>query len=251
MFDNLLRELRENLINWTYWDLSVAIEKYAYIFLISWVNLIIWVIISVCVYKIIMYLFKKFKIVTLIDKLTMVSIYKKTEEEEKDIKKISDNIKIDVITAKSMWYYVFLIFFRYSIVIIWIKEVEEFLNSLVNYLPNLFIWVVVWFFGIRFANFIYDVIYYPLDLSGQKNAEIIAIWWKIIVIFFTLMVVLSKVWIATEVTNIILIWFVAMLALGWWLAFWLWGKDLAKEILESFRKDESEKIDTNKIEEKK
>jgi hypothetical protein len=49
-----------------------------------------------------MYLFKKFKIVALIDKLTMVSIYKKTEEEEKDIKKISDNIKIDVITAKSM-----------------------------------------------------------------------------------------------------------------------------------------------------
>lgn len=251
MFDNLLRELRENLINWTYWDLSVAIEKYAYIFLISWVNLIIWIIISVCVYKIIMYLFKKFKIVALIDKLTMVSIYKKTEEEEKDIKKISDNIKIDEITAKSMWYYVFLIFFRYSIVIIWIKEVEEFLNSLVNYLPNLFIWVVVWFFGIRFANFIYDVIYYPLDFSGQKNAEIIAIWWKIIVIFFTLMVVLSKVWIATEITNIILIWFVAMLALGWWLAFWLWGKDLAKEILESFRKDETEKIETKKIEEKK
>lgn len=251
MFDNLLRELRENLINWTYWNLSVAIEKYAYIFLISWVNLIIWIIISVCVYKIIMYLFKKFKIVALIDKLTMVSIYKKTEEEEKDIKKISDNIKIDEITAKSMWYYVFLIFFRYSIVIIWIKEVEEFLNSLVNYLPNLFIWVVVWFFGIRFANFIYDVIYYPLDFSGQKNAEIIAIWWKIIVIFFTLMVVLSKVWIATEITNIILIWFVAMLALGWWLAFWLWGKDLAKEILESFRKDETEKIETKKIEEKK
>lgn len=251
MFDNLLRELRENLINWTYWDLSVAIEKYAYIFLISWVNLIIWIIISVCVYKIIMYLFKKFKIVALIDKLTMVSIYKKTEEEEKDIKKISDNIKIDEITAKSMWYYVFLIFFRYSIVIIWIKEVEEFLNSLVNYLPNLFIWVVVWFFGIRFANFIYDVIYYPLDFSGQKNAEIIAIWWKIIVIFFTLMVVLSKVWIATEITNIILIWFVSMLALGWWLAFWLWGKDLAKEILESFRKDETEKIETKKIEEKK
>ena len=251
MFDNLLRELRENLINWTYWDLSVAIEKYAYIFLISWVNLIIWIIISVCVYKIIMYLFKKFKIVALIDKLTMVSIYKKTEEEEKDIKKISDNIKIDEITAKSMWYYVFLIFFRYSIVIIWIKEVEEFLNSLVNYLPNLFIWVVVWFFGIRFANFIYDVIYYPLDFSGQKNAEIIAIWWKIIVIFFTLMVVLSKVWIATEITNIILIWFVALLALGWWLAFWLWGKDLAKEILESFRKDETEKIETKKIEEKK
>jgi hypothetical protein len=50
------------------------------------------------------------------------------------------------------------------------------------------------------------------------------------------MVVLSKIWIATEITNTILIWFISMLALAWWLAFWLWGKDIAHEILESFRK---------------
>lgn len=236
MLDNLLRELRENLINWTYLNISSAVEKYASVFLISLLNLIIWLLISVLVYKIIMYLFKKFNIVNLIDKLTMVSIYKKDEKNSKtEIKKISDNIKIDSITSKAMAYYVFLIFFRYSIVLIWISEVEAFLDSLVTYLPNLFIWVVIWFFGIRFANFIYDLIYYPLDLWWQKNAEIIAMWGKIIILFFTLMVVLSKVWIENTITNIILIWFISMLSLAWGLAFWLWGKDLAKEILESFK----------------
>lgn len=240
MIDNFLRNIRENLINWTYNNISEALEKYAYVFIISAINLVIWIIISVLVYKIIIYLFKKFKIISLIDKLTMVSIYNKKDDkkEEAEIKKISDNIKIDVITAKSMSYYVFLLFFRYSIVILWISEVEKFLDSTVEYLPSLFIWVVIWFFGIRFANFIYDVIYYPLDLSGQKNAEIIAMWGKVIILFFTLMVVLSKVWIATEITNIILIWFIAMLSIAWWLAFGLWWKDLAKEILESFKKEE-------------
>lgn len=240
MIDNFLRSIRENLINWTYNNISGAFEKYAYVFLISAINLIIWIIISILVYKIIIYLFKKFKIVSLIDKLTMVSIYNKQEDEKNktEVRKISDNIKIDVITAKSMAYYVFLLFFRYSIVILWISEVEKFLDSTVEYLPSLFIWVVIWFFGIRFANFIYDVIYYPLDLSGQKNAEIIAMWGKVIILFFTLMVVLSKVWIATEITNIILIWFVAMLSIAGWLAFGLWWKDLAKEILESFKKEE-------------
>lgn len=240
MIDNFLRSIRENLINWTYNNISGAFEKYAYVFLISAINLIIWIIISILVYKIIIYLFKKFKIVSLIDKLTMVSIYNKQEDEKSktEVRKISDNIKIDVITAKSMAYYVFLLFFRYSIVILWISEVEKFLDSTVEYLPSLFIWVVIWFFGIRFANFIYDVIYYPLDLSGQKNAEIIAMWGKVIILFFTLMVVLSKVWIATEITNIILIWFVAMLSIAGWLAFGLWWKDLAKEILESFKKEE-------------
>lgn len=236
MLENFLREIRENLINWTFSNISDAIQKYAYIFLISLLNLIIWAIIAYIVYKIIIFLFKKFNIVNLIDRLTMVSIYKKDDEKKKEeVKKISDNIKIDVITAKSMAYYVFLIFFRYSIVIIWITEVEKFLDTTVAYLPSLFIWAVIAFFGLRFANFIYDVIYYPLDLWGSKNAEVIAMWWKIIVLFFTLMVVLSKVWIWTEIINIILIWFVSMLAIAWWIAFWLWWKDLAKEILESFK----------------
>ena len=164
----------------------------------------------------------------------MISIYK-DQKKEVEVKKISDNIKIDVITAKSMSYYIFLLFFRYSIVIIWITDVEVFLDKLINYLPSLFIWVIVWFFGIRFANFVYDLIYYPLDLSNQKNAEIIAMWWKIIILFFTMMVVLSQIWIWTDITNIILIWFVWMLSLAWWLAFWLWWKDIARDILESFK----------------
>ena len=227
MLDNFLRQLRENLINWTYHNISWAIEKYAYVFLISALNLLIWFLIAFIVYKIIMYLFKKFKIVAIIDRITMISIYK-DQKKEVEVKKISDNIKIDVITAKSMSYYIFLLFFRYSIVIIWITDVEVFLDKLINYLPSLFIWVIVWFFGIRFANFVYDLIYYPLDLSNQKNAEII-------ILFFTMMVVLSQIWIWTDITNIILIWFVWMLSLAWWLAFWLWWKDIARDILESFK----------------
>jgi hypothetical protein len=50
------------------------------------------------------------------------------------------------------------------------------------------------------------------------------------------MVVLSKIWIATEITNTILIWFISMLSIAGWLAFWLGWKDIAHEILESFRK---------------
>jgi di/tricarboxylate transporter len=79
-------------------------------------------------------------------------------------------------------------------------------------------------------------VYHALNLSKQKTAKIIASWAKIIILFFTLMAVLNKVGIANEITNTILIWFISMLALAWWLAFWLWGKDIAHEILESFRK---------------
>jgi RimJ/RimL family protein N-acetyltransferase len=55
-------------------------------------------------------------------------------------------------------------------------------------------------------------------------------------LFFTLMVVLNKIGIDSTIINTVLIWFISMLTIAWWLAFGLWGKDIAKEILESFRK---------------
>ena len=237
MFEINLDKILTNL----YSTISTNIEFYLPKIIGAIIVLGIWILIAVWIYKLVMYLFKKFKIIELIDKLNIkfekeeIKLQWKDENKTK-IKKISDKIKIDEIVSKAFSYYIFLVFFRFSIVIIWIKDVEDFLKDLLTYLPSLFIAVIIWFFWIRFANFIYDVVFHALDLTKQKTAKIIANWAKIIILFFTLMVVLSKIWIASEITNIILIWFVSMLALAWWLAFGLWGKDIAHEILESFRK---------------
>ena len=237
MFDINIDKIMNNLYVSISNGIEIYLPKIIWALLIVW----IWVLISVWVYKIVMYLFKKFKIIELIDKLNVN--FEENNENEQEIKKVkiknkklSDKIKIDEITAKAFSYYVFLIFFRLSIVVIWIKEVEDFMWELIAYLPSLFIAVVIWFFWVRFANFIYDLVYHALDLTKQKTAKIIASWAKIIILFFTLMVVLSKIWIATEITYTILIWFISMLSLAWWLAFWLGWKDIAHEILESFRK---------------
>jgi small-conductance mechanosensitive channel len=145
-------------------------------------------------------------------------------------------VKIDEIVWKAMWYYIFLVFFRLSIVAIGIDEIEKFLWDLLTYLPSLFIAVIILFFWVRFANFIYDVIYQTLNLTKQKTAKIIASWAKIIILFFTLMVVLDKVGIASDIITVILTGFVAMLTLAGWIAFGLGWKDVAREILESLRK---------------
>jgi hypothetical protein len=72
-----------------------------------------------------MYLFKKFKIIELIDKLNVnfeeKKVKKVVKEEKEDIpkiKKISDKIKINEIVSKAISYYVFLVFFRFSIIVI-------------------------------------------------------------------------------------------------------------------------------------
>ncbi len=231
--DKIITELYDNFIN--------NIEYYSPKITWALVILLIWTLFSIFIYKFVIYTFKKFKIIEFIDKFNIKidnnNQQNNTQKKENIIpRKISDKIKIDKIVAKSFSYYVFLIFFRYAISKIWIEDIESFLDDLLWYLPKLFIWALIWFFWIRFANFIHNVTYHTLNLTKQKTAKIIASWAKVIILFFTLMAVLDQVWIAWEITTIILIWFISMLSIAWWLAFWLWWKDVAKEILESFRK---------------
>ncbi len=223
--------------------LQYYIETYALNIFWAIIVVILWLLISILVYRFVIYLFKKFKIIELIDKFDIK--IKEDENNKNNTKKkwksevyelMSKKIQVDKVVAKASAYYVFLLFFRWSIVILWITTVEKFLRDLLTYLPNLFVWIVVWYFGIRFANFIYDVVFHALDLAKQKTAKIIASWAKIIMLFFTFMVVLNKIWIDTTIINTVLIWFIAMLSIAWWLAFWLWWKEIAREILESFRK---------------
>lgn len=251
MFQNLSNQLGiffNNLINSLYTDIYNALEFYTPKVIWALIIIWIWVLISIWIYKLVVYLFKKFKLIDLIDKLYInldLDLKKENNDEIKNwkvekisdkIEKISDKIKIDIISAKAISYYIFLVFFRLSIVVIWIKEVENFMTDLLAYLPSLFIAIVIWFFWIRFADFVYDVVFHWLELTKQKTAKVIASWAKVIILFFTLMVVLDRIWIATEITYTILIGFVSMLAIAWGLAFWLWWKEVAHDILESFKK---------------
>ncbi len=202
--------------------------------------IIFWVIVARWVYIFVLYLFKRFKLIELIDKL-QIDVYNDeghNPEEKKQKKKISDKIKINVLTAKAFSYYIFLLFFRWAIYIIWIKQIEDFLSDLIWYLPNLFVWIAILFFWIRFANSVYDIVYHTLDLAKQEDsAKIVAIWAKIIILFFTFTFALNYIKIIDDfLFRTFFVWFIALLAIAWWLSFGLGWKDIAKSLLEELRK---------------
>lgn len=253
--------IKENIIRieqTIFWNIEdFLINKWPDIF---WaiVILMIWFLISILIYKLIIFLFRKFKIMDLIDKFDI-----ELEDDEKNISWVSNKnkketpslsnkhisskkkfsevfwkkIKVDRVFAKAASYYVFLLFFRWSVTK-FTNDVETFLDDLLSYLPSLFIWIIVLFFWIRFANFIYDIVYHSINITKQKVlSKILAMWAKIIILFFTLIVVLNYTKLVDQtIINTILTWFIAMLTIAWGLAFWLWWKDIAREILESFRK---------------
>lgn len=239
----------EQIINSIYQNLIWKIEFYAPKLIWAISILLMGLIISVLVYKSIMYLFKKFKIKDIIDRLELkmdLNLWKDSEETIVDKKlkirktkrkKLTEKINVDIITAKAFSYYIFLVFFRLSIVAMGFIQIEVFLNDVLSYLPNLFIAVCVWFFWVRFSDTVYDIVYYTLEITKHQTSKIIAMWAKVIILFFTIMVVLDQVKIVSEfIINTIFVWFIATITIWAWIALGLWWKDVAREILESFKK---------------
>jgi len=216
----------------------------------------VWTIISYGIYRFSMYVFKKFNIVQLIDRLwegfeentTKIvdndeedDAKKKTNSKSKNTKivekRINKPVPYDRIFSKATSYYIFLLFFRWAIVILWVTEVETFMNDLIWYLPSLFVGIMIGFFGLRFANSVYDIIYQALELTRDKTSMVIAMGAKIIIMFFTLMIMLHYIKIVDQfIINTLFLGFITTLTLGISLAFGLWGREVAREILESFKK---------------
>lgn len=204
--------------------------------------MIAWVIFAFLLYRFIIYIFVRFNLLDLINKLEekmWASVNDKKTSKTKALEKtetLTNKFQIDEIVAKSVAYYVFLLFLRFAIAAYGIQDIEEFMDELLRYLPKLFTWVAIWYFGFRFSKFVYDIVYFAFWVKAKDTAKIVAAWARGIIIFFVVMAVLDQVGIATEVTTTLLNGFIAMLAIAWGLAFWLGGKDVAKEMLESFRK---------------
>lgn len=245
------------LLNWwqqiidnIYSNLMSKAEIYAPKIVWAVTILLFGLLIAILTYELVMYVFKKFKIIDLINKLESKmdldfwddTVLESTSDKKSTTKKVkrrklTEKINIDKLTAKAFSYYVFLIFFRLSIVVIWITEVEVFLSDVLNYLPNLFIAVCIWFFWLRFADTIYDIVFYTLELTKHQTSRIIAMGAKFIVIFFTIMIAFDYIEIVDKfIINTIFVWFISTITIWAWIAFWLGWKDVAREILESFKK---------------
>jgi len=234
-------------------------EKIGYDAIGAIIILLLWGILSYLLYKVMMFFFRKIKLNELIDRFK-VSFDEENISKEKTQKiflkknKFTDKIKVDDAVSRAASYYILVVFFRMSISHMGITDVEDFLGDVITYLPNLFVGILIGFFGIRFSNFIYEVVYHALIISKGKTAKIIAEASRFIILFFTLMIFLEYTKLASPMmVNTLLIGFIAMLSLAGWLAFWLWGKDIAKEILETFGKKEDEEwpIEENTQKEKK
>lgn len=112
----------------------------------------------------------------------------------------------------------------------------EVLSSLLLFLPNLLISILLLLVGFVISKLVYDLLMASLSGLTTDNARAIAVIGRWAILIFAFLVVLNQLGIASDLIRIILSGIVAMFALAGGLAFGLGGQDAAKELIEKFKK---------------
>ncbi len=106
-------------------------------------------------------------------------------------------------------------------------EVESFLGSLLDYLPHLFLALLIGFFGVQMSRTSYTLVYNAIHFENPNTAKVLAHLARILILFFTFTIVINQVNTGTMqiipeyLIKSILIGFVVAVSLAFGLAFGL------------------------------
>lgn len=138
------------------------------------------------------------------------------------------------------WFLV-LVFLMAATDILGLNQVTNFLNSIILYIPNVVVAVIILAVVFLVGNLVYAVVKGSTRAAGVMSATLLATISKWSIIIFGLLAALIQLGIATSLVSTIFIGIVAMLSLAGGLAFGLGGKEEAQMILKKLREEITEK----------
>lgn len=112
---------------------------------------------------------------------------------------------------------------------------SDFLRSVLNYLPNVLVAVLIMLAAFVLANFVKKVVVVSVKGAKLYHSHFLGVlsWWTIVI--FGLLTALNQLRIAPDVLNSLITGFVAMVALAGGLAFGLGGREYAAHLLGKLR----------------
>ncbi len=122
--------------------------------------------------------------------------------------------------------------------ILGLDQITNFLETIALYIPNIIIAVVILLVGLVVGNFVDKVVHKAVQASRLSSAagalSAIAKW---AIITFTVLAALTHLKIAQELIQTLFMGLVGMLALAGGLAFGLGGKEAARELIDTIKRD--------------
>lgn len=134
------------------------------------------------------------------------------------------------------WFLV-LVFVMAAADILNLDQVTGFLDSILLYIPNVIVAVVILAAVFLIGNFVYGVVKGSTRAAGVMSATLLAAISKWSIIIFGIFAALIQLGVASSLVSTIFVGVVAMLALAGGLAFGLGGRDEAALILKKIREE--------------
>ncbi len=138
-------------------------------------------------------------------------------------------------------WFLILVFLMAATDILGLVQVTGFLNSIIFYIPNVVVAVVVLAIAVLVGNFVYNVVKGSTRAAGVMSATLLATISKWAIIIFGLLAALIQLGIAVSLVNTIFIGIISALAIAAGLAFGLGGRDEAAMIIRKVREELTDK----------
>lgn len=173
----------------------------------------------------------------------------RTARIEKAMDKIGVNKKLEEVGFKYgvssfigglVKWFLILVFLMAAADILKLNQVTSFLNSIVLYIPNVVVSVIILSVVFLVGNFVYDVVKGSTKAAGVMSATLLANISRWAIILFGIFAALIQLGIASSLVSTIFIGIIAMLALAGGLAFGLGGRDEAALLLRKIREEITE-----------
>jgi Conserved TM helix len=143
------------------------------------------------------------------------------------------NIKMDPagILGKIVYWFILLIFLIPAADALGVPAVSNILNSLVAYIPNVFVAILVLFLGSLFATFVADIVRGTVATAKIGSPSVFASIARWAIIGFAALIALEQLQIAPSLINELFGGVVLAVAIAFALAFGLGGQDAARRWL--------------------
>jgi hypothetical protein len=120
---------------------------------------------------------------------------------------------------------------------IWqLPQFATLLNTVLLYLPNVFVAAIIAVVGLVLAKLAGEVVAASTKSFGKDVSRTVSSTVRVAITIFVILAVLNQLGVAQDLVRILFTGFVAMIALAGGIAFGLGGKDFAKALLDKLQK---------------
>lgn len=153
---------------------------------------------------------------------------------EKFLERSDYNITFEEVLGRIVWWLVIFAFFSAAINVLGLTSISLLLTQVLSFLPKVLAAVFILVIGTLLAGVVESLIKGSVKNISISTARLVSRFASYLIMGFSVLAALSQLGIAKELINTLFIGIVAMLALGFGLAFGLGAKDLVAKILDEW-----------------